>query len=169
MVGRRISMASTKTYYQLLEVPKDADQNAIKASYRRKAKMYHPDANGGSSENETLFKEISEAYVVLSDEDKRAEYDKTLAPILRDDVYLWCYDIPNPVKWFLAPLGIFFMLVPSILHILSLVFYIPAVLVVMPFDGKEKKLTKSVIVTHQNAINGFKVFGKIGSSMITIT
>lgn len=64
-----------KDYYDILGVDKDASSEEIKKAYRRLAKKYHPDLNkdGGS---EQKFKEISEAYEVLSDSDKRAQYDR---------------------------------------------------------------------------------------------
>jgi DnaJ-class molecular chaperone len=65
-----------KDYYKVLGVPKSADDKAIKAAYRRLARKYHPDVNKGSAER---FKEINEAYTVLSDPEKRKRYD-TLGP-----------------------------------------------------------------------------------------
>jgi molecular chaperone DnaJ len=65
-----------KDYYKILGVPKNADEKAIKAAYRRLARKYHPDVNKGTSER---FKEINEAHTVLSDPDKRKRYD-TLGP-----------------------------------------------------------------------------------------
>ena len=65
-----------KDYYKILGVPKDADEKAIKAAYRRLARKYHPDVNKGASER---FKEINEAHTVLSDPEKRKRYD-TLGP-----------------------------------------------------------------------------------------
>ena len=65
-----------KDYYKSLGVPKDASQADIKKSYRKLARQYHPDANKGDAGAEEKFKEISEAYDVLSDEKKRKEYDE---------------------------------------------------------------------------------------------
>jgi molecular chaperone DnaJ len=65
-----------KDYYKALGVPKDADQADIKKAYRKLARTYHPDANKGDAASEEKFKEISEAYDVLSDETKRREYDE---------------------------------------------------------------------------------------------
>ena len=60
-------MAETKRdYYEVLGVPKDADEAALKKAYRVLAKKYHPDANPGDKEAEAKFKEASEAYSVLS-------------------------------------------------------------------------------------------------------
>ena len=65
-------MAETKRdYYEVLGVPKDADEAALKKAYRVLAKKYHPDANPGDKEAEAKFKEASEAYSVLSDPEKR--------------------------------------------------------------------------------------------------
>jgi molecular chaperone DnaJ len=65
-----------KDYYKALGVPKDAAQADIKKAYRKLARQYHPDANKGDPASEDRFKEISEAYDVLSDETKRREYDE---------------------------------------------------------------------------------------------
>lgn len=63
-------------YYEILEIPKNASQDDIKKAYRKKALMYHPDRNQGNADAEKKFKEISEAYEALSDENKRAIYDR---------------------------------------------------------------------------------------------
>jgi molecular chaperone DnaJ len=64
-----------KDYYKVLGVTKGAPADEIKKSYRKLARKYHPDANKGDSASEERFKEISEAYNVLSDEKRRKEYD----------------------------------------------------------------------------------------------
>jgi len=64
-----------KDYYELLGVDRDADQKEIKRAYRKLAKKYHPDTNQDKDTSEK-FKEISEAYEILSDPDKRARYDQ---------------------------------------------------------------------------------------------
>jgi len=70
-------MAETKRdYYQVLGVDKSADEAAIKKAYRSLAKKYHPDMNPGDAEAERMFKEVNEAYDVLSDPDKKAKYDQ---------------------------------------------------------------------------------------------
>ncbi len=70
-------MAETKRdYYEVLGVPKDADDAVLKKAYRALAKKYHPDANPGDAEAERKFKEASEAYAVLSDPEKRRQYDQ---------------------------------------------------------------------------------------------
>jgi len=65
-----------KDYYAALGVPKDASQADIKKAYRKLARQHHPDANKGEAASEEKFKEISEAYDVLSDETKRKDYDE---------------------------------------------------------------------------------------------
>ena len=65
-----------KDYYKTLGVPKDAKADEIKKAYRKLARQYHPDANKGDTAAEDRFKEISEAYDVLSDTKRRAEYDE---------------------------------------------------------------------------------------------
>ena len=70
-------MAETKTdYYEVLGVTKGASEAEIKRAYRVVAKKYHPDMNPGDKEAEVKFKEASEAYAVLSDPDKRRQYDQ---------------------------------------------------------------------------------------------
>lgn len=63
-------------YYELLGVPRDADGEQIKKAYRKLALKYHPDRNDGSKEAEDRFKEVTEAYEVLRDSEKRAMYDR---------------------------------------------------------------------------------------------
>jgi curved DNA-binding protein CbpA len=66
-----------KDYYQILGVPENATQEEVKKAYRKLAVRYHPDKNPGNiKESEAKFKEISEAYYVLSDEKRRAQYDQ---------------------------------------------------------------------------------------------
>ena len=67
---------SKRDYYEVLGVPRDADEAALKKAYRVLAKKYHPDANPGDKEAEAKFKEASEAYSVLSDPEKRRQYDQ---------------------------------------------------------------------------------------------
>ncbi|MDH3590604.1 MAG: DnaJ domain-containing protein, partial [Planctomycetota bacterium] len=63
-------------YYEVLDVPRDADASTIKKAYRREALRWHPDKNPGDAEAEERFKAAAEAYAVLSDAEKRARYDR---------------------------------------------------------------------------------------------
>ena len=69
-------MAEKRDYYDVLGVSKDATEADIKKAYRLLAKKYHPDANPDNKEAEAKFKEASEAYAILSDKDKRQQYDQ---------------------------------------------------------------------------------------------
>lgn len=69
-------MAEKRDYYEVLGVAKTASEDEIKSAYRKLAKKYHPDLNPGNAEAEAKFKEVNEAYGVLSDADKRAKYDQ---------------------------------------------------------------------------------------------
>ncbi len=69
-------MSQKRDYYEVLGVPRDADQRTIKSSYRKLALKYHPDRNPGDHAAEESFKEAAEAYEVLSDDQKRAIYDR---------------------------------------------------------------------------------------------
>jgi molecular chaperone DnaJ len=65
-----------KDYYQVLGIPRDADEKQIKAAYRKLARKYHPDINKGEAGTEDRFKEVNEAYEVLKDPEKRSRYDR---------------------------------------------------------------------------------------------
>ena len=69
-------MAEKRDYYEVLGVDKNASDAELKKAYRKLAKKYHPDTNPGDKEAEAKFKEASEAYAVLSDADKRRQYDQ---------------------------------------------------------------------------------------------
>ena len=69
-------MADKRDYYEVLGVQKGASEDEIKKSYRRLARKYHPDLNKDNPEAADKFKEVNEAYEVLSDKDKRAKYDQ---------------------------------------------------------------------------------------------
>jgi molecular chaperone DnaJ len=68
-----------KDFYAVLGVPQGASQDAVKKAYRKLARQHHPDANSGSASSETRFKEIGEAYAVLSDPEQRKQYDAVRA------------------------------------------------------------------------------------------
>jgi DnaJ-class molecular chaperone len=68
-------MANSKDYYAILGVDRDATLMQIKKAYRRLSKKYHPDKNPGDKEAEKKFVELTQAYEVLSDEEKRQRYD----------------------------------------------------------------------------------------------
>ncbi len=70
-------MAENKRdYYEVLGIERGADDDTIKKAYRKMAKQYHPDLHPGDKDAEAKFKEVNEAYAVLSDADKRAAYDR---------------------------------------------------------------------------------------------
>ena len=66
------------TYYEILEVRQDADFDEIKSKYRKLAMKYHPDRNPDNKEAEERFKQVSEAYEILGDAEKRKNYDEKL-------------------------------------------------------------------------------------------
>src|SRR5205814_4214233 len=69
-------LATKRDYYEILEVTKTSNGEEIKKSYRKLAVKFHPDKNPGDHTAEEKFKELGEAYDILSDEQKRAAYDR---------------------------------------------------------------------------------------------
>ena len=69
-------LSTKRDYYEVLGVDKNADEQAIKKAYRKLAMKYHPDRNPDNKEAEEKFKEVNEAYEVLSDATKRQNYDQ---------------------------------------------------------------------------------------------
>jgi len=69
-------MADKRDYYEVLGVGKSASDSDLKSAYRKLAKQFHPDANPGDETAEAKFKELTEAYTILHDEEKRAAYDR---------------------------------------------------------------------------------------------
>jgi molecular chaperone DnaJ len=74
-------MAERTDYYKVLGVGKNASDEEIKKAYRKLARQYHPDRNPGDKKAEERFKQISAAYDVLSDSDKRKAYDRGQGPL----------------------------------------------------------------------------------------
>lgn len=71
-------MQTIHNYYEVLGIPRDATGEEIKKTFRRLARQFHPDVNPGNKTAEETFKDINEAYDILSDEIKRADYDQQL-------------------------------------------------------------------------------------------
>ena len=71
-----MDMAAKRDYYEVLGLSKGADAAAIKKAYRKLAKKYHPDMNPGNADAEKKFKEVTAAYNILSDPEKKKMYDQ---------------------------------------------------------------------------------------------
>lgn len=69
-------MSEKRDFYEVLGIKKEASENEIKKAFRKKAMLYHPDKNPGDKQAEEKFKEVNEAYEILSDTDKRDKYDR---------------------------------------------------------------------------------------------
>ena len=69
-------MATKKDYYEILGVNKNASQDDVKKAFRNLARKYHPDVNHGNKEAEEKFKEANEAFQILNDPQKKAQYDQ---------------------------------------------------------------------------------------------
>ena len=69
-------MADKRDYYEVMGIPRNASEDEIKKAYRKLAKQYHPDLHPGDKDAEAKFKELNEAYEVLSDKEKKARYDQ---------------------------------------------------------------------------------------------
>src|SRR5271156_3924794 len=72
----RLRTPMARDLYEVLGVGKSASADEIKKAYRKLARQFHPDRNPGDKQAETKFKEVQEAYDVLSDTDKRSKYDR---------------------------------------------------------------------------------------------
>ena len=96
-------MMAKRDYYEVLGVGRNADEKEIKRAYRKLAKQYHPDMNPGDAKAEQKFKEITEAYNVLSDTEKKKLYDQLASLHLRMVFQQKCRRVPwgifGPWKW----------------------------------------------------------------------
>ena len=76
-------MAEKRDYYEVLGIDRNASASEIKKAYRKLAKKYHPDTNPGDKEAEAKFKEVTEAYEILSDSEKKARGETASSPEAR--------------------------------------------------------------------------------------
>lgn len=88
-----------RDYYEILGIPRTASTDEVKKSYRKLAMQYHPDRNPGNKDAEEKFKEATEAYEVLSDQDKRSRYDRYGHEGVRQgaDFHDWSQSNPNDI------------------------------------------------------------------------
>ncbi len=86
-------------YYELLGVPKDASEKDIRQAYRRLARQFHPDVNRNDASAEEKFKEINEAYGILSDDDSRRKYDRYGDNWRQADQFNQAGSSPDGVRW----------------------------------------------------------------------
>ena len=75
-------MAEKRDYYDILGIKRDASAETIKKAFRKLAKKYHPDSNAGNPQAEQMFKDVNEAYSILSDPEKKKLYDRFGTPHL---------------------------------------------------------------------------------------
>ena len=80
-------MAAKRDYYEVLGVSRNADAGTIKKAYRKLAKKYHPDTNPGDKQAEKSFKEVTEAYTILSDPEKKRLEEAIRSTILRAEIW----------------------------------------------------------------------------------
>jgi curved DNA-binding protein CbpA len=110
-----------KNYYEILQIPRHASNNQIKAAFRRLARQYHPDYNPDDPEAVTKFREIEQAYRVLSDKEKRKEYDRSLSPEIptfhpsAEDFYQQGWHYAQERNYQLASFAVKTRLFPSLL------------------------------------------------------
>ena len=92
---------SSSDYYQVLGIQREADEIEVKKAYRRLAHKYHPDKNSGDKESEGKFRDITEAYEVLNNSEKRLQYDNFRDSIHRNrEDHLLRDDIPYGISQF---------------------------------------------------------------------
>ena len=90
-------MAEKRDYYEVLGLQKGASEDEIKKAFRQLAKKYHPDLNPGDKEAEAKFKEVNEAYEVLSDKEKLQRYDQSVLAAASVALAIWatCSEISS--------------------------------------------------------------------------